>query len=276
MKSSQFRSVSRSHALTAAFVAALLAGAQQLCAQAPEPVAEQIRRLAAETDVVLRATVRVQRSATWSIQDVEHLAVARLDELISGPRLYRAFEGRDITIRLKDSAAVRRGEQRIFFVSPWFIGETVGVIEVGSIGDPKAMSVADISSEVRKEQVLKSDGRLKADMDRAQAVVVGSVVALRLGAHATASEHDPVWSEADIAVSKVLKGAPVRRLTILFPASTDVMWYAVPKPSLGQSAVWILKLALPGAARKDTLGYASLGSVLPVSEVPRVERVLQK
>src|SRR5688572_19143055 len=123
-------------------LAALLLGIALLATshsfgQTPASSSEQIRTLAGQTDVVLRATVRVLRSATWSIQDVDRLAVARLEEVISGPKLYNTFLGRDITIHLRDPSKIREGEGRIFFVTPWFIGDTVGVIEVGSIAYEK-------------------------------------------------------------------------------------------------------------------------------------------
>ena len=45
------------------------------------------------------------------------------------------------------------------------------------------------------------------------------------------SEHDPRWWEATIEVEAFLKGrAREKTVTMLFPSSRDVMWYASPKP----------------------------------------------
>jgi hypothetical protein len=55
------------------------------------------------------------------------------------------------------------------------------------------------------------------------------------------SEHDPQWHEAEIEIEEVVKGdVPEARTVVLFPASTDVMWYRAPKLTPGQQGVWVL------------------------------------
>ncbi len=203
--------------------------------------------------------------------------VARLDEVVSGPALYRAFVGRDITIQLRDPAAFPELSQHVFFATPWFFGETIGVVEEGSIPyRSEETPVADIAAEVTKGRALKADRELAAKIAKAQVVAAGKVVALRAGNLASLSEHDPVWSEADIEISETLKGTPGRKLTILFPASMDVMWHNVPKPALGQEAVWILNAGLRDVEKREQLGLAVPGSQLPGAELLRLRRLLPR
>jgi hypothetical protein len=55
------------------------------------------------------------------------------------------------------------------------------------------------------------------------------------------SEHDPQWWHAEIAVDDVLKGKHSRKtVRVAFPSSTDVAWHGWPRPTAGQTGVFLL------------------------------------
>jgi hypothetical protein len=236
------------------------------CAQVPEPI-------------VFRGTIQLRHSATIATDDVSRLAVVRVQQFFSGPPAIRAFVGKDITVQLLDPEAARDKEERVFTVRPWLFGESVAVVELSSRPvAPLAGGRETLAGAMRQEQTAAVDSVLSAKLDRAQAVVTGRVVAIRPAGQRMLSEHDPEWSEADIVVSEVLKGEAQagNRLTILFPASKDVMWYRVPKPTVEQSGVWLLTGDLPGAKSRELLGIANRGDFLAGAQLARVRRLLRR
>ena len=81
------------------------------------------------------------------------------------------------------------------------------------------------------------------------------------------SEHDPDWGTATITVDTVEKGAqsgPTQN--ILFPRSTDIAWYRVPKVKAGDRGVWLLH-------NRDTRGKSvpALAVVHPLDFQPATE-----
>ncbi len=86
---------------------------------------------------------------------------------------------------------------------------------------------------------------LKGRIADAELVVVGTVSIVSLvprGTGAPITQHDPIWKRAVIEVEAVEKGTlPGKTIEVLFPSSTDVKWYRVPKFYEGQQGIWILR-----------------------------------
>jgi hypothetical protein len=203
------------------------------------------------------------------------MAVVRVHELLAGPPAFKPFVGKDITVLLREPRNTLEGEERVFFSTAWKIGEDVAVIELGSYVTSAAVAQG-LASDVQNIRVLDADEKLKARLDRAEAVVAGRVSAVRPGKRGKGlSEHDPEWAEAEIEVEEVLKGSAGPKVTILFPASQDVMWYRVPKPKVDTRGVWILNSGLTGAPSPKQIGLASPEGFLPFTERPRVKRLIK-
>lgn len=244
-----------------------------LAAAIPQDPAS-VKELAAKSQMVLRATVKVMNSTTVSADDTSNLAVVRLDELVSGPPVMKAFVGKDITVRLV-SKDVKEGEERVFFANSWMFGDSVGVAEVGSFRPTAnaAPGAQTLSQTVGDARAAAADQQLRSRLDRADLVVVGKVVAVRTTPRTRVTEHDPQWSEADIEVGQVLKGNAQGRVTIAYPASNDVMWYKTPKPKEGQDGVFLLNGGVQGVAA-GRLAVAEPQAILPVSEATRIRTLL--
>jgi hypothetical protein len=233
-----------------------------------------IKELAAKSQMVLRGTVKVMNSTTVTADDTSNLAVIRLDELISGPPVMKAYVGKDITIRLV-SKDVKEGEQRVFFANSWLFGDSVGVAEVGSYlpGAAPAGAAQSLAQSVNEGRAAAADQEMRTRLDRAALVVVGKVAAVRTTPRTRLSEHDPQWSEADIDVGEVLKGTAQGRVTIAYPASNDVMWYKTPKPKQGQEGVFLLNGGVQGVAT-GRMAVVEPQAILPVTEASRIRTLL--
>lgn len=235
-----------------------------------------IKELAAKSQMVLRGTVKLMNSTTVAADDTSNLAVIRLDELVSGPPLMKAYVGKDITVRLV-SKDVKEGEQRVFFANSWMFGDSIGVAEVGSYrpGPAPAAGQQSLAQSVNEGRAAAADQQLRARLDRAALVVVGKVAAVRTTPRTRLSEHDPQWSEADIDVGEVLKGTAQGRVTIAYPASTDVMWFKTPKPTQGQEGVFLLNGGVQGVAA-GRMAVVEPQAILPVTEASRIRSLLGK
>jgi len=230
--------------------------------------------LAAKSAMVLRGTVTLLDSSTVSVRDTSNLAVVRLNEIVSGPPMLKAFVGKDITVKLLSPKDVKVGEQRVFFADPWIFGDSIGVIEVGSqLVQATAAAPQTLAQDVQRGRAEAQDRRLATKLEEAQLVVAGRVTAVRPAAKPRLTEHDPQWTEADIQITDVLKGTATGTVTIVFPASNDVMWFKAPKPKQGQEGVFILRTRIEGAATPRP-AVAEAEDILPLAEVPRIKKLL--
>jgi hypothetical protein len=157
------------------------------------------------------------------------------------------------------------------------VGEGLGLAEVGSSKvDAVGANTSGLAMEMDKARVAEADAALAERMRDAKTIVSGRVVAIRAPQRRMLSEHDPEWTEADIEVTETLKGTASGKVTILFPASQDVMWYQVPKPKLAQTGIWILRSGLTGAATPEQIGVSGAADFLPPAELPRIKKLLAR
>ncbi len=85
-----------------------------------------------------------------------------------------------------------------------------------------------------------ADEALRSHADDAEAVLVGRVTAIEKAGPDVASEHDPDWWRATIAVDHSEKGTLDGPVQVLFANSRDVMWARTPKLAAGQEGLWLL------------------------------------
>ena len=91
------------------------------------------------------------------------------------------------------------------------------------------------------------------------------------------TEHDPDWQEADIEVTTVLRGsAPAGRVTILFPATDDPMWFGAPKFAKDMDGIWLLRPFTLGGRRLPHLTAPERGDFRSRAEEARIRRLLPK
>ncbi len=232
-----------------------------------------------DAEFIFRGTTVVPRASTINAEDVSDLAIVRVDEILHAPPALAPLRGSDITVRLRDPARARAGDQRLYFANGWHWGESIGVTEVSSIDSATTEKVQTIRPDIERAREAHADSVLLDRVRAAELVVAGKVVAVRPSKiPRTPTEHDPEWREADIEVTAVLKGKiSGQRLTILFPGTDDPMWYRAPRFTVGTEGIFILhRLRLPGFAALPYLTAPQLEDFRPMSDESRIRRLLQQ
>ncbi len=197
---------------------------------------------------IFRGTVQRLNAATMTAVPItDETTVIKVDEVLQAPETLGDYTGKDITVQLTDVRDIREGQQAVFFTNGWLYGESLAVLEVGHRSlEQEAAMISTLSGQIANINQRQADEALQKRIESSEVVVTGRVSDIRPVAVPTQrrpiSEHDPEWTEALINIEVTEKGQPSQQtLTILFPASTDVMWYKAPKFQTGQEGLWILE-----------------------------------
>jgi hypothetical protein len=215
-----------------------------------------------------------------TVPEDSRTAVVRVDAIVRAPEILRNYVGQEITVRLAPKERVKARQQAIFHTNGWLYGKSLAVQSLGHDAVPKAAAAAaaapmpDPTSLHRSNQI--AERATQADLVVSGKVIAmgtpepppptNSAAALAMAPTRTASlpepisEHAPFWTEAVVDVDQVYKGQKkLKRVTIRFPASTDVRWYHAPKFQVGQAGVFLLQ---QDDVSGKTLGQAAL-AVMP-------------
>ncbi len=229
-----------------------------------------VDELVRNAQFIFRGTIqRVSATTVPLLPAGDDTVVVKVDEVILAPHTLNDFTNQHITVQLREARGMRVGESAIFFSNVFLYEKSIAVREVGRVslrGDTKALR-DQVTSASRRV----ADRALQQRLNLSSLVVLGKVSRVRrieegLRSRLPISEHDPEWWEAVVEIESVEKGeAPQRSVTILFPNSTDEMWYDSPKFREGQSGVFILQrgqqekglpaFRLPGYTALDPLDF---------------------
>lgn len=216
--------------------------------------------------VVAGALERLGASNVSVVEDSPNLGIFKIDEILHGPAVLSGFAGKSITVLLADVATARVGEPLILFAQSWLYGESLAVVEVARIEDKERKAMKD---EIAEAHERLADERLLRRIELAELIVVGKVAAIAPfpgNDSLPITEHAPLYQVATIEIESVEKGSHEgRKLSVLFPSSTDAAWHDSPKFSLGQDGVWLIqrdqqergwpKLRVPGLTALDPLDF---------------------
>ena len=202
---------------------------------------------------VFKGAVKKVRSATMKQVPVgDRTAIVRVEQVLEAPKSFAHFEGRDITVELAGTKAVKAGDEFVFHANSWIFGDSVAVRSVSqervTKGHEPLLKRGGDPTEHRKTR------QLQEDLDEADLVVSGTVTAVTVppqlehvraldepSAGGPVSEHDAKWRQAVVQIDETHKGShDSRQVTVLFPASTDVRWYKAPKFQAGQKGLFVL------------------------------------
>ena len=208
------------------------------------------------------------------VEPTETTALVAIEELLDSPPSLVGLKGEEVTVDLLRAGEVEAEQRAVFFTNGILFGEHLEVKEVGLL--PVPADIAKLRAEIAALRVQMGDETLKGRLASAVLVVTGKVLETRPLKRTTgASEHEPDWAEAIIAVEKVEKGAfRGAKVTVFFPRSTDERWLLSPKFRPGQQGIWIFHresrfgLPGPGLTALDPSDYR------PLTEQPRIQKLL--
>lgn len=179
----------------------------------------------------------------------DHTAVVQIEHVLHAPPNFARMEGQRVTVQLSGSEPLPAvGESLAFFTQGVAFGESIAVSEVGRlpVSEVEGFATAAIArgkvAGAFDEQLAElSADALRAHAAAADAIVVGRVVAVEKVGQSAASEHDPDWWRAKLAVTHVEKGqVSGDQITFLYANSMDVRWHNAPKAHPGMEGVWLL------------------------------------
>jgi hypothetical protein len=203
--------------------------------------AEELSRLADEAGFVFRGRVVSPQGADVEAggeTELEAVAV-EVEDVLSGTDVMRSLVGTAVTLVRERGAPSAEGESRVFFTDVVSLGDEVVVRELAQ-RDASDATMRDAAEGVR----IAAERPIAERVADAELVVTGRVTAARRIAEEEepASEHDPEWAIARVAIESVLKGRSSRRtVEVLFASSLDIAWYRSPKLNEGASGVFILR-----------------------------------
>jgi hypothetical protein len=197
--------------------------------------------------------------------------VVEVAEVLQAPADLKDLAGAEITVQLRQPGSPGIGEQAVFSTEGWLYGSSIAVRELAHQDARTAVAMREELSQAAHD---REDGLLRERIAQATLVLSGRVVGLKEARRVLdtrVSEHDAQWWEATIAVQTVEKGEYEGDMVkVLFPASDDVMWYAVPKLRAREEGLWFLRPG--GVTEVDPEAFAIL-SPLDMQRKDELQRV---
>jgi len=208
--------------------------------QRPATAPGNVQSLTAQSNIVFQGTVtRLNATTEPEIPASASTVVMVVERLLKGDDMVSDVVGKEITLQLLKPRSVTRGQALLVFSTLAIAGKTIAVKEVAHYD---AASSAAMMSQVSDATKRKPEVDLQTAIARAELVVTGTVATVtpRQAPGPVPSEHDPQWTQAVVDVQSTEKGPAQTRVTVWFPASTDIRWFRSPKLQPGQTGVFLM------------------------------------
>ena len=245
-----------------------------LAVQPPASTPSNVQRLVAQSNFVFQGTViRLSASTVPEVPPDPSTAVMIVERILQGDNMVSDVTGKEITLQLLRPRSVTRGQALLVFSNLAVAGKSIAVKEVAHYDAARSAAlISQVSGAVKQ----KPQADLQSSIARAEVIVTGTVASVtpRQQSGPLGSEHDPQWTQAVVDVQSTEKGPAQTRVTVWFPASTDIRWFRSPKFQPGQTGVFLL-----ARARERGLdGYTALGplDVQPIAERERIRQLLPR
>jgi len=227
-------------------VASTLATWNQACAQDDTAAA-----LAERSAIVLRGkVVKTNASAEPTLAASRQTAIVMVQETLAGQEIVGDQNGRTATVVLHSPDRLKVGDEALFFGNPRFMGQSLTLADEGEI--PAGKGAAAAVDDARRGIQARRDRPVRERLEVSALVFRGTVESVRpLAAGAgpsnkepAGSEHDPEWQVAMVRVVSPLRGGKAGdTVAVIFAASRDIVWFAAPKLSQGQDAIFVAHAA---------------------------------
>jgi hypothetical protein len=243
---------------------------------------DELDKLVPGSSFIFKGKVILLHTATTDEKDVTNTGVVLVTEVIDAPEFLQNVSGQQVTVRFTEINKVNVGEERMFFTEPYWIGETLGVTEIGSLlKSDKLYESKEILTYIKQAREKQADEQLGKILKDSRTVIAGKVLKISEpeGKVKTATEHDPEWKEAEIQIDQTLKGKiESKTVKILFASGKDVMFFQAPKFKEGDEGIFIIQQTDPQTLkllRNENMIMDPLGFVKGKENTKRIETLLK-
>ncbi len=195
-----------------------------------------------ESSFIFMGTVKRAKAATMPNIQVDDTIIVRVDKVFQAAKALGDYTDKDITVQLKQPGSAKTDQRMVFFTNGWLYGKSIAVREVGKL--PVEQEVEKLQKQVMDGIGIVAGKNLQRHIALAELVIAGKVTDVRPSSYDRTrkeSEHNPLWYNAVIEIGSVEKGRfSQKTITVLFPGTTDVMWYRSPKFTVDQEGIWVL------------------------------------
>ncbi len=236
------------------------------------------RDLLKSADLVFQGEVLKLYTSTIDWDDPGDLGIVKVTNIIEGDELLRNYLQKNITVKFRNIKEVKPGQKAIFYTNLWLSGNGLAVTEIGR-KDTDDGGMDKQREEIKAMRMQMQDDSLRENLRITDHVVTGRVLSVKKLAlqNLKESEHDPVWTEAEVEVDESFKGDFKKgsRVKVTFAASNDIMWVRSPKFKTGQSGVWLLKKNQEEFQQVPNFIIADSSRFLDVRKRESVRRLIQ-
>jgi hypothetical protein len=221
-----------------------------------------MQSLAASSNIIVRGKVlKTNSSDEPLLAPSARTAIISIEEMYAGMEIAGDQKGRTATVILSNPERAKAGEEMIFFGNARFLGKSLTIADEGEV---EQAAGAAVPGALEQAVQARRDKPILDRMASASIIFRGTVSSIKpleaRGRGEQTSEHDPEWQVATIQVVKPLRdGAAGENVTVVFPASRDIVWFHAPKLKPGQDAVF---LAHAAARQQDVVQHPALQELM--------------
>jgi hypothetical protein len=187
------------------------------------------------------------RSTVPAVPPNDKLVVVRLDRALRVDPVLGDLQGKMITVAASAPASLSTGQKAVFFTNSWIHGRGIAVREVEHRDIGQEEEVAAAVAQLPQVHLLE---RLQS----AGLVVEAEVVGVRPVERTTFERNAAQWAEAELKVTRVLRGEPTQSASVYFPTSDHPLWAKAPRFQERQRGIFVLR----GPSRKASPSEAKL------------------
>lgn len=253
---------------------------------------EGVQSLAERSAIVVQGKVlKTNASDEPLVAASDSTAIVEVLRMYAGSEVAGDQKGRTVTVILSRPGTLRVGDEALFFGNPRFIGRSLTIADEGEvpakIAGPAGVAAMESGVQARRDRPIRDRLSSASLVFRGKVESVRPIDAGPEVKRGERSEHDPEWQVATVRVSAPLRGDAGQSVSVVFPASRDIVWFNAPKLKPGQEAVFITHA--PGREEETLYRTSGLAAfldkqpaqlvtephdVLPPSDESRVKNLL--
>ena len=199
-----------------------------------------------ESHFTFLGTIRLLGTSTLDLEATDSLAVIRVEDVYQAPPQLPELRGSLVTVQLKDPGSAKVGDARVYFTRLLRVGESIGVVEMGSLEGKEAKDVKALRERILRDQEQRMRAARRKWLDGVDRVIRAKVTRVREPGPEERPEWNRPWVEVRLAVAKTFKGPREDSLTAYygFPDPASGVGPAPPgmgPPALGWQGIFLLE-----------------------------------